>query len=52
MEEQVKIKISELRRNKGLGYKKIASELGVNINSVKSFCRSNNLTSEFVKGKQ
>ena len=38
MEEQVKIKISELR-NKGLGYKKIAVCLNVSVNTVKSICR-------------
>ena len=31
-------------RNEGVGYKRIADQLGVSINSVKSFCRSKGLT--------
>lgn len=30
-------------REQGLGYKKISTLLGININSVKSFCQRNNL---------
>lgn len=33
-------------RNNGLGYKKIAQQLNLNINSVKSFCRNHQLTSK------
>ncbi len=38
----------EKLRLEGLGYKKIASELNISINTVKSYCRTNNLTSEFL----
>ncbi|WP_027107151.1 sigma-70 region 4 domain-containing protein [Ligilactobacillus ceti] len=39
MNDEIKEKIILLRKD-GLGYKKIAKELGVNLNSVKSFCRN------------
>ena len=38
MQNQEKILISKLRR-KGLGYKKIATELDLPLNTVKSYCR-------------
>lgn len=48
LEEKEKIKKLRLE---GLGYKKISNELGISINTVKSFCRNNNLTSEFTNKK-
>ena len=42
MTEEQKNQIREFR-NKGLGYKLIAKELGISVNSVKSFCRRNAL---------
>lgn len=54
MNETIKLKIVDLR-NQGLGYKKISMQLGINVNSVKSYCRQNHLTSKdlvFVKCKQ
>lgn len=50
MDFNEKIKITELR-NKGLGYKKISQILGINVNSVKSFCRANKLTSSYITAK-
>ena len=44
LEEKEKIK---KLREEGLGYKKISNELGISVNTIKSFCRNNNLTSEF-----
>lgn len=38
-------------RKQGLGYKTIARQLGLNLNSVKSFCRSQGLTSKVIKQK-
>lgn len=40
MNKETKEKITQLR-SEGLGYKKIAKELDLNLSSVKSFCRSN-----------
>lgn len=40
MDTPTKQKIIDLR-NEGVGYKRIASQLDVSINSVKSFCRTN-----------
>ena len=40
-----KARITALR-NTGLGYKRIAQELGISENSVKTFCRRNGLTAE------
>lgn len=34
---------------KGVGYKQIAKELGLSPNSVKSYCRRNNLSNEALK---
>jgi endogenous inhibitor of DNA gyrase (YacG/DUF329 family) len=45
MTDYEKQKIRELR-SEGLGYIKIANETGLNINSVKSFCRRNGLTGQ------
>lgn len=42
MTEEQKSQIRELRKD-GLGYKLIAKELGISANSVKSFCRRNEL---------
>ncbi len=36
----------EVYRRKGIGYKQIAKDMGLSLNSVKSFCRRNNLCSE------
>lgn len=44
LEEKEKIK---KLREEGLGYKRISNELGISVNTIKSFCRNNNLTSEF-----
>lgn len=38
-------------RKQGVGYKAIARQLDLNLNSVKSFCRSQGLTSEVIKQK-
>ena len=38
-----KNKIAEMRKS-GMGYLKIAQALGLNENSVKTFCRRNGLT--------
>lgn len=38
-------------RSEGLGYKKIANELNISINTIKSFCRNNYLTSEYMESK-
>lgn len=38
-------------RSEGLGYKKISSELGISVNTIKSFCRANQLTKEFTPTK-
>ena len=43
MTESQKQKIISLRRQ-GIGYLKIAQELGISQNTVKSYCRRNNLT--------
>lgn len=43
MNDEQKQKIISLRRN-GAGYGGIATELGISINTVKSFCRRNSLT--------
>lgn len=42
MSEEQKNQIRELR-NRGLGYKRIAKELNILANSVKSYCRRNRL---------
>lgn len=43
MTDQEKDLIRKSRKN-GIGYKKIASDLGLSVNSVKSFCRAQQLT--------
>ncbi|WP_314626927.1 RNA polymerase subunit sigma-70, partial [uncultured Selenomonas sp.] len=43
MTEQEKSKIRSLR-TEGYGYKKIALAVGISVNTVKSFCRNNELT--------
>lgn len=43
MEEKVKQRIIKLRR-KGLGYIKVSREVGISVNTIKFFCRINNLT--------
>lgn len=43
MDTPTKQKIIDLR-NEGVGYKRIADQLGVSLNTVKSFCRSKGLT--------
>ena len=43
MTEEQKQQIHVLRRD-GLGYKKIALLMGISVNTVKSFCRNNELT--------
>ena len=45
MKESEKIRIKELREE-GIGYKKIANVLRINVNTVKSFCRNNKLMTE------
>lgn len=39
----------EAYRRKGMGYKQIAKELEMSPNSVKSYCRRNNLSNEALK---
>ena len=39
-------------RKSGVGYKKIAQELGINENSVKSFCRRNGLAGSIEKPQE
>ena len=43
MTEEQKKQIKDLR-GKGEGYKKIAQYIGISVNTVKSFCRNNELT--------
>lgn len=45
MNSQEKSRIIELRQE-GLGYKRIASELNISVNTIKSFCRNHQLTSK------
>jgi len=45
MTEIEKRRITELREA-GLGYKNIAKEMDININTVKAFCRRNNLAAK------
>lgn len=45
MTEEQKTTIARLR-TEGAGYKKIADQLGISVNSVKTFCRRNDLTKE------
>lgn len=50
MNQDEKTRIRELRKE-GLGYKKIAIELGISVNTIKSFCRNNKLTTEELTNK-
>ncbi len=50
MQLDEKNRIKQLREE-GLGYKKIASEMGISVNTVKSYCRNNNLTSSHILSK-
>lgn len=50
MNEEQKKKIIRLR-HQGYGYMRIANELGISVNTIKSFCRRNNLTSKDVVKK-
>ena len=45
MTSEQKIMIEEYRKN-GIGYKQIAKDIGISVNSVKTYCRRNNLCSE------
>lgn len=45
MTKEEKIRIEAYRR-KGVGYKQIAKELDLSVNSVKSYCRRNGLSNE------
>lgn len=36
----------EKYRRKGVGYKQIAKDMGISLNSIKSYCRRNNLCSD------
>ena len=49
MTEQEKSKIRSLR-TEGYGYKKIALAVGISVNTVKSFCRNNELTGNSSSG--
>lgn len=42
MTDQERMKIDVLRKQ-GLGYKKIAAETGISVNTVKSYCQSHSL---------
>ena len=48
MTESQKQQIISFRRQ-GIGYLKIAQELGISQNTVKSYCRRNNLTKPIEK---
>lgn len=48
MTNEQKLLIEAYRRN-GVGYKQIAKELELSPNSVKSYCRRNNLSNEALK---
>lgn len=50
MKLEEKNKIRQLREE-GMGYKKIASEMCISVNTVKSFCRNNKLTSSDITSK-
>ena len=45
MTSEQKLMIEEYRRN-GIGYKQIAKDVGISVNSVKTYCRRNNLRSD------
>lgn len=45
MTSEQKIMIEEYRKN-GIGYKQIVKDIGISVNSVKTYCRRNNLCSE------
>ncbi len=48
MTDVEKKQIREYRKN-GMGYKQIASLLNLSVNTIKTFCRRNNLTEEGMK---
>jgi len=48
MDDLLKQQIRQ-QRQQGAGYTKIAESLGLNVNSVKSFCQRNNLGAEPVR---
>lgn len=45
MTNEQKLQIAAYRKT-GMGYKQIAKELDLSVNSVKSYCRRNGLSSE------
>ncbi|GFH40274.1 helix-turn-helix domain-containing protein [Lactococcus insecticola] len=47
--EETQRKQIETLRHEGLGYKRIAKELNISVNTVKSFCRQNDLTGVMVE---
>lgn len=49
MNQLTQTKIIQLR-NQGLGYTKIAQQLNMSVNTIKSFCRRNNVTISNGKG--
>lgn len=51
MTEEQKKKIIELRK-KGLGYKRIAKQLGITRDSVRGYCRRNEPFSEYIHPKK
>ena len=50
MTSEQKLQIEEYRKN-GIGYKQIAKNIGISVNSVKTYCRRNNLCSEDLQKK-
>ena len=50
MTEEKQVKINELK-SIGLGYRRIASELKLNLHTVKSYCRRNGLGEKPVKNQ-
>jgi IS30 family transposase len=51
MEEKTKREIKQLRGD-GLGYKRIAGQLNISVDTVKSFCKRNQLTGTMVISEQ
>lgn len=50
MASEQKIMIEEYRKN-GIGYKQIAKDIGISVNSVKTYCRRNNLCSDDLQNR-
>ena len=50
MTDQERMKIDVLRKQ-GLGYKKIAANVGLSLNTVKSYCKSHACRTFVEKGK-